>query len=247
VIIPTRNYGHFIKETLNSVLNQTYKNLEVLVVDDESSDNTKQIVTENYPAIKYAYIKHVGKRCPSNAMNYGITHSQGIYIVCLAADDTLKPNYIEKCLTPFQENPNVGFVWTGRQNFGDNTNIQLPELPTLKHHFLYPDPGGALGAMMVSREAYNFVGLYDLSLDGFEDWDFCIRAAKKGFLGIPLMEPLHNCRVHGQVQSNLHVNLEGKYPVIMLYRLSARAVHRVTHPITFLKNVKIKTEMFLRK
>lgn len=94
VIIPTYNRDMFIERAINCVLNQTYMDLEVVVVDDESTDNTREIVNGiNDDRVKYFYKKNGG--C-SSARNYGIKHSKGEYVAFLDSDDLWDPAKLEK-------------------------------------------------------------------------------------------------------------------------------------------------------
>ena len=235
VIIPTRNYAHYLPDAIASVRKQTHPNIELIIVDDESTDNTAEIAKAL--GVRYLYTKHVGPRNPSNAQNVGIRQSRGDFIVCLAADDMLEPNYIEECLQKFK--PNTGFVWTGRQEFGDSHLAQTPNLKSATRKFLFPDPGGALGAMMVRRAAYQKVGLYDLTMKGGEDWDMAIRLKAAGYEGVPILKLLHVCRIHGQCVGDVSTLIK-KYPQIKAYSFIDRLTSRILNPSRVLRNIEYR-------
>ncbi|MGQ9642167.1 MAG: glycosyltransferase [Candidatus Bathycorpusculaceae bacterium] len=221
IIIPTYNYGKYIAEAIESVLAQTYPNIEVIVVDDESTDNTQDIV-KKYPSVKYVYNKHRGARTPASAINTGISISKGKYIVCLAADDKLHPQYVEKCIRVIRKDKSIGFVWTATYMFGECNEVLLPRI--LHHRFsIFRGTGGQFGAAMVRREVYEDVGLYDESLPAVEDWDMAIRICRKGWKAVPIFEPLHYRRMHSdsiahiQEKLNLVRYLERKYPLMKPY------------------------------
>ena len=94
VIIPTFNRGNLIENSINSVLNQTYKNLEIIVVDDGSTDNTKDIV-EKIQDKRIKYIKLTENKGGSNARNVGIKNSNGKYISFQDSDDIYYPDKLE--------------------------------------------------------------------------------------------------------------------------------------------------------
>ncbi len=96
--------------------------------------------------------KHKGNHTPARATNTGLTLATGDYIVALASDDKLSPDYLEKCLNQFTE-PKIGIVYTGCKEFGASNAIRKPRKP--RHRFsVYREPHGQIGAMMVRREVY---------------------------------------------------------------------------------------------
>jgi glycosyltransferase involved in cell wall biosynthesis len=206
IVIPCFNYGHFLAESVQSALNQCYPNIEVIVIDDDSTDNTCD-VAEQFSGIKYLRIKHQGNRTPAHAQNVGIQASCGDFIIMLGADDKLDCLYVTKCLELFScrtfGNKNrVGFIWTGYRSFGDKNEIGPPWVEKLTK-WNYDHCGGQLGAMLVPKTVYLKVGGYDESLPQREDLDWVIRACKKGYVGFSVKEPLHYYRFHGSsVNSN---------------------------------------------
>ena len=86
VIIPTKNRSHLLKKAISSVLKQTYKNLECIVVDDNSADKTKKIVN-NIDDRRLSYFCHKTNKLSSGARNTGFKHSSGQYIAYLDDDD----------------------------------------------------------------------------------------------------------------------------------------------------------------
>ena len=220
VVIPTHNYGQYISQTIESLLKQTYREIEIIVVDDGSTDNTKEIVA-NYPSVSYIYQEHKGNLTPARAMNLGIKLSHGKYICCIGADDEILPKYIEKCLFEIRKDDRVGFVWTGKQEFGESSQVYLPRKLLFRSSIL-GGAGGALGTMLMRREACVETP-YDESLHGREDWDKAIRMIRKGWKWRTIKEPLYRARVHKEnltllVHEDAYVHeLEKKYPLMRLY------------------------------
>jgi glycosyltransferase involved in cell wall biosynthesis len=208
IVIPCFNYGNYLAETVQSALNQSYPNVEVIVIDDESTDNTGD-VAKKFSEVKYFRIKHQGNKTPAHALNVGIQVSSGDFIIFLGADDKLDPLYVAKCFEMFNSkasgNKNkVGFIWTGYQSFGDMNIIDLPYVEKLTR-WNYDHCGGQVGSMLVPKSLYLQIGGYDESLPQYEDLDWVIRACKKGYVGFSVKEPLHNYRFHGSsVNSNPH-------------------------------------------
>ncbi len=111
VIIPTYNRADLIKESIESVLNQTYQDFEVIVVDDGSTDNTKEVVALFSPRVKYLYQINTG--LPSKARNSGILEANGEYIAFLDSDDKWAKTKLAKQMYIFEKFTWVDLVFTG--------------------------------------------------------------------------------------------------------------------------------------
>ncbi|MEE0887750.1 MAG: glycosyltransferase [Candidatus Saccharimonadaceae bacterium] len=104
IIIPVYNTAKFLPRCLDSVIRQTYRNLEIIIVDDGSTDNSYDIAkqyTQKDPRIKLIHQKNQGL---SGARNTGITKSTGTYLTFIDSDDEIKPTFTEKLLTALQKN-----------------------------------------------------------------------------------------------------------------------------------------------
>ena len=91
VVITCYNHGKYLRQAIESILAQTYRDVEIIVVDDGSTDHTKFVV-DNYPQVKYVYQANQGL---SSARNTGVAHSKGEFVCFLDADDWLLPNALE--------------------------------------------------------------------------------------------------------------------------------------------------------
>jgi glycosyltransferase involved in cell wall biosynthesis len=198
VIIPTYNYGRFIAEAIQSVLRQTHRPAEIIVVDDGSNDETKEVVSGFGDDVKYIYQANAGV-CA--ARNKGAAESKGDAIAFMDADDTMQPESLEKQIALFDED-GVGLVHCGLRLFddetGDTIELQLEggEDGVADNLLLWEGPGIAgPGAILVTREAFDSVGGFDTTMKVGEDWDFCYRVARK-FKVRFVPEPLVNYRSH---------------------------------------------------
>lgn len=116
VIIPTYNRAHLIQESIYSVLNQTYKDLELIIVDDGSTDNTEEIIRAiPDPRIQYYKLPHSGRTAISK--NFAIRRSKGTLIAFNDSDDTWENSKLEKQVTLLEQHPHIGFSITDAVNY----------------------------------------------------------------------------------------------------------------------------------
>lgn len=176
IIILCFNASEYVVEMLDSVTNQTYKNIGIIAIDDGSTDDTLNIL--------YDYQKHMSTlKVISQSNTYciivrqnAITHAKGEYLVCLDSDDKLHPSYIEKCIE-FAQKEDLDVVYADAQYFDAvNKKWDLPEfkLPDFLHcNCIYI-------TAMIKKSTFDKVGGFDISLTHFEDWDLFISIIKGG-------------------------------------------------------------------
>jgi glycosyltransferase involved in cell wall biosynthesis len=116
VLIDTFNYGHFIEEAIRSVLIQDFpaEQIEIIVVDDGSTDNTRELVAKYGERVQYFYKPNGGQ---ASAFNYGVTRARGEFIALLDADDYWLPSKLSKVIDAFQNSEDVGLVYHRFQEF----------------------------------------------------------------------------------------------------------------------------------
>lgn len=120
VIITCYNYKNYVRECVESVLNQTYKNYEIIFVDDGSRDGSLEVVS----AIKSDSLKIISKENGGqlSAFNAGFLQSRGVVVAFLDADDLYEPDYLEKLLTFYSEHADADYVFTSISRFGSGQN-----------------------------------------------------------------------------------------------------------------------------
>src|SRR2546428_514370 len=114
IIIPTYNSGRFVAQAVQSVLKQTYRCYEILVVDDGSTDETKDVLSKFGNCIKYIYQENRG---PSAARNVGIKVARGKYVCFLDADDMWVPNKLKVQLAFIERDDGIGLVFSDHEEF----------------------------------------------------------------------------------------------------------------------------------
>lgn len=179
VIITSYNHAHYIKEAIESVRQQTYSLIEIIVVDDGSTDHTAQVVSE-FPEIKYIYQHNRGLAA---ARNTGIFHSKGDYLVFLDADDLLYPYAIDKNCFHFKAHPLCAFVSGGHDKVDEKKKLitSSENIAPQKHHYSALLRGNYIGmhaAVMYRREIFNSF-LFDETLPACEDYDLYLRITKQ--------------------------------------------------------------------
>jgi glycosyltransferase involved in cell wall biosynthesis len=194
VIIPAYNYAHLIGETLQSIIYQSYPKWECIVVDNGSTDNTKEIV-ESYclihNRIKYFSQPNTG---PSSARNYGISLSSGEFIQFLDADDLLEKEKFEKEVE-IMTHHSYEIVYSDMRYFPSENPDQLfhamslnseNDLPWMKKisgrgnevsEFLMRENIMVINSPLIHKSVFEKVGVFDVSLRFNEDWDLWVRCA----------------------------------------------------------------------
>ena len=177
IIIPCYNQGIFLGDTLESVISQTYKNWECIIVNDGSTDNTEVVAmkyTKTDNRFKYIYQENKGL---SATRNKGIGYSSGKYILPLDSDDKIGSSYIEKSVGILENNPNIEIVYCDAELFGlSNGKWNLPEFSLEK----MLGENCIFCSAFFRRETYDIVGGYKTNMKyGFEDWDFWLSIIEK--------------------------------------------------------------------
>jgi glycosyltransferase involved in cell wall biosynthesis len=186
IIITYYNLYDFVAETIDSVKNQTYKNLELILVDDCSpGPNVKELVQNLFPSI--IYIRNETNQGLGNSRNIGIESSQGQYILPLDADDLIAPNYLEKTI-PFLENGVYDGIYTDVRVFGSQNFIHTPS-----NNLMDALIGiGGTNNFLFTRKMFDTIGGYkNVSC---EDREFWLNATSFNFQFFHIAEPLFSYR-----------------------------------------------------
>jgi len=185
VILPTYNRSKTLERAINSVLKQTYSDLELIIVDDASTDNTEEIVKAfmNKDG-RVIYIKHSSNTGPAGARNTGIKRSTGRYIGFQDSDDEWMPDKLEKQVKILDNSPShTGMVYTAFIRIFSNKSIYVPpEKIRIKEGFIHYEllNGNFIGmpTTLIKKECFDRVGLFDESLPPLEDWELFLRISK---------------------------------------------------------------------
>lgn len=169
VIMPCYNDGEYIKESIKSVKNQTYKNIELIIVDDGSTDK-KTINIINNISDKHIKVFHSNHLRPAGARNFGIKKSTGKYILPVDSDDLIESTYIEKAVNILESNKNIGVVYCKADLFGEESGEwKLPEY-SIKNMLL--DNVVFVTALFYKEDWIKVGGFNENMKEGMEDYDF---------------------------------------------------------------------------
>ncbi len=196
VIVPCFNHAEFLRETVDSIAKQTYRNFEIIIVNDGSTDNTKEVtkelVEDNQTLdIKFVDQENIGL---SGARNSGIKQSTGEFILPLDADDKIEPTMLQKTVMALKDNPKAGIAYTWLRQFGENHATW--ECPDFDPALLLND-NIMCACSLFRKRAWLEVGGFNESMkDGYEDWDFWISCYENGWTGKLVPEYLFLYRKH---------------------------------------------------
>lgn len=224
IIIPTYNREKTILRAVQSVLEQTYTNLEVLIIDDGSTDGTADIINNiKDDRIKYIVLEQNGG--PSNARNVGVQIAEGEWIAFQDSDDCWHKNKLEKQIEYIERNPQYSLIYCMSMNYFLNGNTlivppaPLPDvmegkmLHTLLQRNVVDTP-----TMFMKRECFLTVGGFDVRYKALEDWEFMIRFAKAYEIGYIPEVLMDSYMLNDGVSSNLGAYYEGRCKMLGQYK-----------------------------
>lgn len=200
IIIPCYNHERFVADCLKSLIGQTYDNIEMLIYDDCSTDQSVSIIRDFLPELEKRMVRvefHVNESNlgVTKTVNKGIKSAKGEYIKTLASDDVLAPLGIETLVNAFEREKRWDVVFCNGYNMPEQSTY--PEILFKNMEAYYsqsPIPEGGLfealyrenflnpAGLMVRKETYDKFGLYD-ETNRVEDWDYVLRIAMSGTIG----------------------------------------------------------------
>lgn len=226
-VIPVYNTGTLLLEALQSVANQNFdlSKVEVVIVDDASSDPQthnilKQIQSQQvFPELNIHVIVNATNMWSAQARNIGVKHSRGAYLVCLDSDDSIEPNFLYFSYLTLLAHPNASWVYPGVRKFGYRNKIDIPDDFSAKKLFLQ---NYIVITSPLKRDLWiELKGQQTPTLNNklklYEDWDFWLRALRKGYYGVPIKAPVFNYR-QGMKSNMSRTEEEGILTTLFAYR-----------------------------
>ncbi len=213
ICIPTYNRGKFLKEAIESALSQTYKNYEIIVVDDGSTDNTEEIVL-GFNSDKIRYFKKAHSNCP-DTRNKTLMESKGEYIIWLDDDDIFAENLLEVYVDYVNKYPDADIFYCHLLLFDEQSGIfnewiyqdWYKRKDEIVAHLIKGQPNPQPSSL-ISRKVLNDIGFYDISINVSSDYDFYSRIIITKKYEFKLVNQLlYKYRYHG---GNICYNALGK-------------------------------------
>jgi glycosyltransferase involved in cell wall biosynthesis len=234
VVFTSYNHKEYLKQALDSLVNQTYQNLEIIIIDDCSTDGSQGILKE------YEHLKNINLKLSAvnsgsyvNSSNLGASYATGEYILFAQCDDYAVPNQIEKLLAPFYNNPNIGVVYSKSNLVDEQGNYLQDDLKgrelAFKNHiknspiimgnemrkflsFSCVIPN--LSAALIKNNLFKEVGLSNKFLV-VADWELWLNLSEKTNFYY-LNEPLNNFRQHA---TTIRSKIKIKTQIVEIYSM----------------------------
>jgi glycosyltransferase involved in cell wall biosynthesis len=224
VIIPTRNRTELLRDAIISVLEQTYQDFEIIVVDDASVDDGSERVVSSFGDHRIRYYRHNRARGGSAARNTGILNSTGDFLAFLDDDDVWLPEKLSRQMEILLASmPDVGAVYTGRMTVERTSGKVLDQHRPVKRGNMVQDLllenciGGA-SAIVLKRKCLEQVGMFDETLPCSQDYDLWLRVAS-AFSIECIGEPLFKYHIHqSQITTDLEALDKGLQLIVTKYR-----------------------------
>jgi glycosyltransferase involved in cell wall biosynthesis len=216
-IIPVYNGERYLAEAIESVLAQTYRNIEIIVVDDGSTDGSAEVAKYYGSPVQYYIQTNSGAGA---ARNRGIGLAQGNFLAFLDADDLWMPDKLELQMASFAGDQPMDMV------FGHVRQFLCPTLTEeARKQIRIPVeiiPGHHAGAMLISKEAFSRVGLFGTEFQLVEFIDWHARAAEAGLKSLMLTDIVMNRRIHKTNQGVYKGEHRGEYARVLKAMLDRR-------------------------
>lgn len=208
IVIPTHRRVNLLKKTINSALDQTYKNTEIIVVSD-GYDKETDLYMKTIENNQIKYYVYETNRGANYARNYGVKHSEGEYIAFLDDDDQWAKDKLERQYTELSKDNDYGLVYTGNKQFYIDSNDSFTYIPTksgdLSREIFSKNYIGSTSSVLIKKEIFDEVHGFDEKLGALQDYDLWIRICQVTKIGV-ISEPLliyNNNRNREQISNQI--------------------------------------------
>lgn len=231
VVVPCYNGGRFLDALMASFARQTFRDFEIVIVDDGSTD--PQTVSKLAALEGRARVIRQDNRGPSAARNAGVRAARADILFMLDCDDTIEPSFLAETVAVLRAAPrDVGMVFTDLRLTGAEVGI----VPRYFNRFDLLFTNTLSSGLVLRKEAFLAVGGYDESMrEGYEDWDFSLRLAAAGYRGIEVEKTLYVYRIAGGAEGSRSGGVERGRLYGRLWRSIRRKHAALYRPGTMLR------------
>ena len=223
VIIPVYNCKQYLAESIESVLSQTYHPVEIIVVNDGSTDESEDIAKKYTSRLRYSYQQHSGQAV---ARNKGIKLARGNFLAFLDADDLWLKDKLNNQMTTFDANPELDMV------FGQIKEFYSPKLDRHQEsnvsHVGKIIPGYSVCTLLIKQESFLRVGLFSTTWQVGEFIDWYSKAMEQGLKGFMLPKVIMKRRLHADNIGIRKSNLRTDYVRVLKNSLDRRKKQNLT-------------------
>lgn len=221
VIIPTYNRAHSVGRAIQSVLDQTFQDFEIIVVDDASSDNTEDVVKKFLQDSRIHYRRLQQNRGAPWARNSGAEVAKGKYFAFLDSDDKWFPDFLERHITTLENLPsNIGMSCCNMLRIsGERREIVGPGKRSLSftENLIHAD-GLCCSSFVVKKDAFHTINGFDVRLSSFQDFDFLLKISEKFQIKVIEDVLLEYHLNEDSISLNMNSKAKGFETIIDLYR-----------------------------
>lgn len=243
IIIPCYNHENYVQECIQSIIEQDYQNIELIIIDDGSKDNSVQKIKEMQALCEQRFVRFEFRHRPNKGLcatlNEALEWCQGKYVSIFASDDIMYPHKSNIQVKFLEENSNITAVFSNMQYFNDNSLLKITNIPAKEYSFqdvLLHNPLLA-PTYMGYLSAIKKVNGYDESIM-IEDWYMWLKLLDNGFRIHTIDDVLVKYRWHGDnMSSNAEKMLLAEKKVLDLYR---------NHPL-YHKAIYFKKRYYIKK
>lgn len=218
VVIPTYNRADRLSRAIDSVLDQTFGNFEIIVVDDDSTDDTADVV-RRYDDDQIRFVRHDRNRGGSAARNTGIEAATGDFVAFLDDDDAWRANKLAAQVERYERaDSEVGVVYSGIENVDSNRKTNAIKTPNVEgdvtKRLLLGNFVGTFSVLMVDAETIEATGLLDERFPSWQDWEYYVRLSREaGFASVPEPLVVRDASDHEQISGDFDTKRETTYPL----------------------------------
>lgn len=196
IVLPTYNQARYLPAALDGIFSQTYRNWELIVVNDGSTDETPAVLAEYQRRYEFTLISQANGGLP-NALNVGFARARGEYLTWTSSDNITKPAMLDVLVASLDAHPEMGLVYADWDVIDEAGHVVARAYSCEHDRPLLFMANYVNACFLYRRECAERVGLYDDHVRGGEDWDYWLRISKHyPLLHVP--ESLYEYRVHGE-------------------------------------------------